>query len=1066
MKKLFIIHILLAIPLLAWCDNITFADAEVKAICVGNWDTNGDGELSKAEAAAVKDLDEVFRNNTSVKSFDELQYFTGLTIIGNYAFRGCSSLLSVTIPNSVVSIGGFAFAYCYCLTSVAIPNSVTSIEYNAFRDCRSLASIIIPNSVTWIGGSAFYGCGSLTSITIPNSVTEIVQYAFANCSSLTSVTIPNSVTSIGQYAFEDCSSLTSVTIPNSVTEIGQGTFRGCSSLTSITIPTSVTSIGQYTFYGCSGLTSVTIPNSVTSIAQYTFCGCKSLTSITIPNSVTSIDQYAFIGCSSLASVTIPNSVTSIGEAAFYGCSGLTSITIPNSVTSVEGNAFNGCSNLTSITIPSSVTTIGYGAFSSCKGIASIKVDDNNIKYDSRDNCNAIIETATNTLVQGCKNTTIPNSVIAIGTRAFYGNVNHFTIPSWITYIGGNAFSCKMVEVESTVPIKIHESAFGNTQKSVLYVPKGCIEIYSQADCWNQFSKIVEQVSFEPIQFEDSNVKKICVSNWDLDGDGELSYNEAAVVDWIGQVFHGNQEIRSFKEFQYFTRMSMIPEDAFRNCGSLESIAIPNSVASIGWYAFAGCALKSVDIPNSVASIGHKAFYGCIYLESVTLPNALTSIESNLFAYCQRLKTVTIPESVTSIGTGAFLECTNLISLTIGNSVTTIGDGAFGNCYSLKTLTIPNSVTTIGGDAFARCKNLEFVDIPNSVTHLGDQVFDGCERLKSVHLPNSLKDIGTELFLNCPALAAITWDADMPMTNEMMGAVSNPNLLFYTRNNSYAPTGVNNVIVNGTAKEITLSDSVSSNNFYCPTEFTAERISYTHKYEMQSGLDGKAQGWETIALPFTVTAISHESKGKLLPFGAWTSTSDAKPFWLCKLSSSGFTHATSIEANTPYIICMPNNSDYDSSFNLSGNVTFSATNVKVPVSSSVNTVKSNGKSFVPAFSAQEKASGVYALNISNGYHSEVGDYTEGSAFVSGLRAVSPFEAYMTTNDSNAKRAFLIDFNETTGISDVPIGGSKDKIAVYNMGGQEVAIIDKAHFRELKNQLPTGMYIVDGKKLIIK
>lgn len=362
--------------------------------------------------------------------------------------------------------------------------------------------------------------------------------------------------------------------------------------------------------------------------------------------------------------------------------------------------------------------------------------------------------------------------------------------------------------------------------------------------------------------------------------------------------------------------------------------------------------------------------------------------------------------------------------------------------------------------------MEHIEIPNSVTSLGYEVFYGCERLKSVYLPNSLKEIGAETFNKCSALAAITWDADMPMTNEMMGVVDNPNLLFYTRGKSYAPTGVNNVIVNGTAEEITLSDTVSSNNFYCPTEFTAEKISYTHKYEMQSGIDGKAQGWETIALPFTVNEITHESKGRLLPFGAWTNSSDAKPFWLCSLGSSGFTRATTIEANTPYIICMPNNSDYDSSFNLSGNVTFSATNVKVPVSSSVTTPKSNGKTFIPAFCAQEKASGVYALNVSNSYHSENSGYTEGSAFVSGLRAVSPFEAYMTTSDSNAKRAFLIDFSETTGISDVPVVGSKGKIVVYNMAGQQVTTIDGAHFREVKNQLPTGVYIVDGKKLIIK
>lgn len=294
-----------------------------------------------------------------------------------------------------------------------------------------------------------------------------------------------------------------------------------------------------------------------------------------------------------------------------------------------------------------------------------------------------------------------------------------------------------------------------------------------------------------------------------------------------------------------------------------------------------------------------------------------------------------------------------------------------------------------------------------------------------------------------------------------------NLLFYTKDASYAPSSIKNVIVNGTAKEIVLTDANSSNNFYCPKEFTAEKISYTHNYRMTSGLDGQARGWETIALPFTVSEITHSSKGKLLPFGSWTSTSDAKPFWLCKLSSSGFTRATSIEANTPYIICMPNNSDYDSSFNLSGNVTFSATNVTVPVSSSVTTAKSNDKSFIPAFCAQDKSSMVYALNVNNSYHSELGGYTEGSAFVSDLRKVSPFEAYMTTSAANAKRAFLIDFSETTGIDELPaMTGNEGKIAIYNLSGQHIITTDNGHISEVKAQLPAGIYIINGKKTVIK
>ena len=262
---------------------------------------------------------------------------------------------------------------------------VTSIRNWAFSDCSSMTSVTIPNSVTTIGEFAFYNCNGLTSVTIPNSVTTIGKSAYSGCSGLTSVTISNSVTSIGDYTFFGCSGLTSVhisdlaawcriafkynnsnplfyahhlylngeeikdlVIPNSVTSIEYCAFYGCSGLTSVTIPNSVTSIGVSAFYNCSGLTSVTIPNSVTSIGYGVFFGCSGLTSVTIPNSVMSIGDNAFNRCSGLTSVTIPNSVTSIGYYAFYNCSGLTSVTIPNSVRSIGGEAFASCTELTDV----------------------------------------------------------------------------------------------------------------------------------------------------------------------------------------------------------------------------------------------------------------------------------------------------------------------------------------------------------------------------------------------------------------------------------------------------------------------------------------------------------------------------------------------------------------------------------------------------------------------------------------------------------------------------------------------------------------------------------------------
>ena len=264
---------------------------------------------------------------------------------------------------------------------------VTSIGQYAFRDCSGLTSITIPNSVTNIGYLAFYGCTGLTSVTIPNSVTSIGNNAFYYCTGLTSITIPNSVTSIGDEAFYECDGVTSITIPNSVTSIGYGAFYGCTGLTSITIPNSVTSIGDEAFYRCvvtkenfnnqsnippSGLIVCDVRTEsgfcIKDNALVKYLGKER--TITIPNSVTSIGDEAFYRCSKLTSITIPNRVTTIVKSAFEW-SGLTSITIPNSVTNIGDYAFSYCTGLTSITIPNSVTTIGSNAFDDCKNLKTV-----------------------------------------------------------------------------------------------------------------------------------------------------------------------------------------------------------------------------------------------------------------------------------------------------------------------------------------------------------------------------------------------------------------------------------------------------------------------------------------------------------------------------------------------------------------------------------------------------------------------------------------------------------------------------------------------------------------------
>lgn len=655
-----------------------------------------------------------------------------------------------------------------------------------------------------MGNGVFVGCSGFTgNLTISNSLTEIGNAVFSNCSGFTgSLTIPNTVTKIGESAFSGCNGFTgSLAIGNFLTEIGNFAFYRCSNFTgNLIIPNSVTSIGSSAFNNCSGFTSnLSIPNSVVSIGENAFRGTEWYN--IQPNGILYLSDccLGYKGSMPTGSLTFLDGTRLICDAAFRNCNNLIGdLTIPNTVTTIGDEAFLYCSGFTGdLIIPNSVTKIGKDAFAGCSGFSSI--------VSLAQTPPILGECALCFLGSNTPPVYIPCGFEKAYASQFWGGFDNFiglcggTVSVMVnpteggTVIGIGTFeagqSCSLTAIANEGYV-----FFNWTRNGVLVTSEPDYSFYVASD----ISLAANFVSDDIIDFADANVKSICISHWDTNGDGELSYAEAAAVTSLGNYFKSNSQITSFGELQFFIGLSSIGVNAFQNCSGLESIVLPNSLISIGSNAFYGCSnLASLIIPNSVNTIGNGAFVGTgwynnqpdgiLYLSdcclgykgekptnSLDLALGTRIISDNAFQGCNGITSLTIPNSVTSIGSRAFSGCRGFMevhfnatncadnsaynnsfiycqggTLFIGDNVTRIPANMFYGSEFSGDLIIPDAVTSIGKGAFQQSVFTGDLVIGNSVSVIEDYAFYGCEYFSgNLTIGSSVTKIGTFAFHSC------------------------------------------------------------------------------------------------------------------------------------------------------------------------------------------------------------------------------------------------------------------------------------------------------------------------------
>ena len=755
------------------CDSLTEIEIPAGVESVGNYIASNTLRLRCAVGSSAAKALSKAQNDFWVEDFRL-----------RYAFDSDGSAASLTLKK-----------YAGDAASVTIPDGVTIVGDSAFNGNTSLTAVVLPDSVVTIGTNAFRSCTGLTAVTLSQNLNEIKTYAFGGCTGLTYIDIPAGLQksqyimgtsdervqlrcAIGsdaakalseggdsfcaddyqlRYSFDSDGQVTGltvrkylgsaavVTLPEGTTEIGSEVFENHTEITEVVLPETLVTIGSYAFDGCTGLMRIVLPETLKTISFHAFVNCAALTEIVLPDGLTSLGSHAFYGCKKLTEMRVPDGILTLEVATFEYCANLTKVVLPSKLEKIANYAFDNCKALKEIQIPETVTEIGSGAFQYCAGLTEL---------------------------------TLPEGLQTIGESAFVGcsGLTRLAIPDGVQSVGINAFHSINAQL-----------------------------------CCSMGSRAAEALSRVGYDFytETWKLRYTFDSDKQVNGLRAERYlgSDAAVTLPEGTTLIGDS---AFKDCAFITSVTLpekllsIGNYAFSGCMGLTEIVIPDSVTTIGSYAFSGCTgLTRVVLPAGLTAIPNRCFNNCEKLPGITIPETVTSIGSCAFRYCSALTAITLPQGLQTLGGNAFLYCENLpyvdvpdtlesagsyiasdttqLRCSIGSSaaytLSKNGTSFYDDGYKLRytyadrdgsvnglvlnkyvgtevEVRVPDGVTELIGWCCVGNNKVTSVVLPESVVKIGEIAFYKCKNLSSVTLPQGIVEIGDSAFAECPKLTVI------------------------------------------------------------------------------------------------------------------------------------------------------------------------------------------------------------------------------------------------------------------------------------------------------------------------